>query len=57
MSSVYLLIDTEKNVVAVYDDENLAKKMKKPLEEKFKKELTVDKRSLNQDVSLVGVFK
>jgi hypothetical protein len=57
MTSVYLLSDVEKNVVAIYDNEELANKMKKPIEEKLKVELTIEKRSINLDLKVIGVFK
>lgn len=57
MKSVYLMIDTEKNVVAVYDDETLAQKMKASVEEKLKTKVTIEKRSVNLDIKTIGVFK
>lgn len=58
MKYVYLLIDkATKNVAAIYDDETLAKKLKKPIEDKLKVELEIEKRSLNLDIKTVGVFR
>lgn len=57
MKYVYLLIDADKNVIAVYDDQTLAEKLKKPIEEKLQVQLTIDKRSVNLDIKTVGVLK
>lgn len=57
MKYVYLIVNNEKNVVAVYDDETLAKTMKVPLEEKFETQLVIEKRSVNQDIKMIGVVK
>lgn len=57
MKTVYLMIDTDKNVVAVYDDETLATKMKTSVEEKLKTKVTIEKRSVNLDIKTIGVFK
>jgi hypothetical protein len=56
MKHVYLILD-EKNIVAVYDDETLATTMKPALEGKFQKTLKVEKRSVNQDIKMIGVVK
>lgn len=57
MKEVYLLIDKDNNVIALYDESELATKMKKPIEEKLKVELTIQKRTVNLDISVIGVFK
>lgn len=54
---VYLLIDLNKNVVAIYDDETLAEKMKTSVEEKLNTKVTIEKRSVNIDIKAIGVFK
>lgn len=57
MKYVYLLINPEKDVVAIYDSEELAKKVLPHLETKMKTKLTLEKRSVNLDLNTVGVFK
>lgn len=57
MTSVFLLIDEEKNVVAIYDNEEFALKLKVPIEEKLSKKIHIEKRTVNQDIKVVGVFK
>lgn len=57
MKIVFLLIDTDKNVVAIYDDETLANTMAGPVEEKLGIKVTVEKRSVNLDIKTIGVFK
>jgi len=48
--SVYLLVDKDKNVIAIYDDQTLAETMKKPIEQQLNVELKIEKRSINQDI-------
>ena len=55
--NVYLLIDKEKNVVAVYSSKDLAVKMKKPIETKFNVELMIDERTVDLDLSKIGLFR
>lgn len=57
MEQVYLMIDENKNVVALYSDETIASKMKLPIEEKLKVKLTIEKRSINLDLKVIGIFK
>jgi hypothetical protein len=57
MNDVYLLLDESREVVALYDNKDLAEKMKKPIEQKFNKKLTIEKRTLNLDIKTIGVFK
>ena len=57
MSKVYILLDSEKNIIAVYDDKNLVENMKKPIEEKLNTTLTIEERSVNLDLALLGIFK
>lgn len=57
MSIVYLLIDENKNVVALYDNLELATKLQKPIEDKLNVKLTIEKRTVNLELSVVGVFK
>lgn len=54
---VYLLIDQDKNVLAIYDSENLANILKEPLEKKFNVTLTLERRSMNLSIDNVGIFK
>lgn len=57
MKYVYLLVDEDKNVVTIYDDATLAEKMLGPIEEKLKTKLVVEKRTVNLDMSLIGVYQ
>lgn len=57
MKYVYLMLDEAKNVVAIYEDEAVAQKLKKPIEEKLNLTLTIEKRSVNPDLKVVGVLK
>ena len=57
MKFVWLLLNKDGHVVALYDDVHLATQMKKPVEEKLKLELTLEKRSVNQDIKRVGEEK
>ena len=57
MNKIFLLIDSDKNVVAIYDDEAVAIKMREPLEAKLNLKLVVEKRSVNQDIKMIGLVK
>lgn len=57
MNKVFLMLDANNNVVAIYTDKILAAKMKKSIEEKLKLELTVEERTVNLDIKMVGVLK
>lgn len=57
MTSVYLMVDAEKNVIAIYDDADLAIKMHKSVEDKLQIKVTIEKRSVNIDIKMVGVIK
>lgn len=57
MNHVFLLIDEQNNVVAIYSQQELAEKLKKPIEEKLKVQLRIEKRSVNLDIKTVGVLK
>lgn len=57
MNVVYLMVDKDKNIVAIYTDQIIAKKMKKPIEEKLNLELTLEERSVNLDLKMVGLVK
>jgi len=57
MNKIFLLIDSDKNVVAIYDDEAVAIKMREPLESKLNLKLVVEKRSVNQDIKMIGLVK
>lgn len=54
---IFLLTDADKNVVVIYTDEIIAKKMKATVEAKVGKELTIEKRSVNIDVKMIGLVK
>lgn len=56
-TKVWLMIDKDKNVVAIYDSEELASKMKSPIEKKLNLELTVEERSVNIDIKMVGLVR
>lgn len=56
MTFVYLLVNSEKEVVAIYDDETLAKLMRDALTEKFGV-LSIERRSVNQDIKMIGLIK
>lgn len=57
MKFVYLVLDPGEKVVAVYDNKEVAELMLASLEEKVGKTLTVDRRSVNQDIKMVGLIK
>ena len=57
MNHVYLLIDEQNNVVAIYSEQELAEKLKKPVEQKLNVKLRIEKRSVNLDIKTVGVLK
>jgi hypothetical protein len=57
MRHVYLLINPEKDVVAIYDNEEMALKLKSHIETKLNTKLTIEKRSVNLDLGVIGVFK
>lgn len=57
MNQVFLLIDENKNVVALYDSADLAQKMQKPIEEKLNVKVTIEKRTVNLELSTIGVLK
>lgn len=50
---VYLIITSEGNILAVYDDEKIAKKLKTPIEEKFKTKVEILKKELNVDIAFL----
>ena len=57
VKEVYLLLDENGRVVALYDDADLALKMKKPVEDKLNVVLSIEKRTVNLELSVIGVFK
>lgn len=48
---VYLLIDTERNVIAAYDTIELIQTLKEHIEKKLNVELTVEKVRVNPDLA------
>lgn len=57
MKYVWLLLTSDNKIVAIYDDETLATKMAPHLTEKLKVNLTVVRRSVNQELSMIGVVQ
>lgn len=57
MKDVYLLLDETGRVIALYDDADIALKMKKPIEDKLQVILSIEKRTVNLELSVIGVFK
>lgn len=55
MKKLFLLIDEEKNVIAIYENKDLAERLKEPIERKLNVELTVQERTLNPDLKVVGI--
>lgn len=51
---VYVLLDSEKNIVAIYEAEDLAKSLLVELSKKLGKELTLNKIQVNKDISLIS---
>lgn len=54
---LYVLVDEKDSLIGIYDSEDLANQVKAPIEEKLKKTLKVERRTLNLPIDLVGVFK
>jgi hypothetical protein len=52
---VYILLDSESNVVAVYDDKDLAAKMLPVIEEKINDKIVLQVFKMNQDIKLIGL--
>ena len=57
MRFVWLMMNEQNEVVAIYDDATLAQTMLPALEEKFKTKVTVVRRSVNQDIKMIGIVK
>ena len=57
VKDVYLLLDETGRVIALYDDADIALKMKKPIEDKLQVILSIEKRTVNLELSVIGVFK
>lgn len=53
---VYILIDEDKNIVAVYENKDVAAVLKPALEEKICKKIEIKKRTLNPEISTIGLF-
>lgn len=51
---VYVLVDTENNIEAIYDRSDLAEKLKKPIEDKLGKTLSIEKHRINSDIASIG---
>lgn len=54
---VYLILDPEGKVLAVYDDKILAEKMVDAVGAKLKCEAKVEERSVNLPIDVIGLFK
>jgi hypothetical protein len=54
---VFLMIDANKNVVAIYSSKELAEKMKTHIEKQLNVALTVEERSVDIDIKMVGIVK
>jgi len=52
---VYILINSESDIVAVYNDKDLAAKMQPVIEEKIKDTLVIQVFKVNQDIKLIGL--
>lgn len=55
MKKVFLLIDDDKNVVAIYEAIEVAKAIKSEVEKKVKSNLRIEERTLNPDIYVIGV--
>lgn len=56
-SFIWLLLDKDSKVIAVYSDADLAANMKPHVEKKLNLTLTIERRSVNQDIKRVGEEK
>lgn len=55
MRKIYLLIDDENKVLAVYDNKDLAERLKPAIETRLNVELIMEERVLNPELKLIGV--
>jgi len=51
---VYILLDESRGILAVYNKEDLAKKMKDVVKRKIGEEVTMEAHQINPDIKLVG---
>jgi hypothetical protein len=52
---VYILLDSESNVIAVYDNKDIAAKMLPVIEAKINDKLVLQIFKMNQDIKLIGL--
>ena len=58
MKYVWVVMKKEDNsIVALYSDKAVAERLLKVLEEKVEAELFIEKRTIDQDLKLIGVRK
>lgn len=55
MRKLFLLIDDEGKVLAIYDNKDLAERLKPAIESRLNVELTLEERILNPELKMVGV--
>lgn len=55
MKKLFLLIDDESKVIAIYDTKDLAERLKPAIEKRLNVELTIEERTLNPELKLIGV--
>jgi len=52
---VYVLFDSDRVIVAIYDQKDLANKMKEVIARKIEDDVTLEVHNINPDIKLVGL--